>query len=143
MNNWPRWIFRAVTKHFQAMANDYKIKMFIEGTNRLLNNKTKHIEISIFGPWIIELSHNYYKINSEVHVRWSLNMDDVDFHEQQRLAGAILAAMTDICVYDDDDVLWNTMTLMRSQNNYFGQIEVDSQVVQGTVEGYYEIKTGG
>lgn len=142
MNNWPRWIFRAVTKHFQTMADDYKINMFIEGTNRQSGEK-KHIEIRMLGPWIIELSHNYYKINVEVHIKWSINMDDEDFHEQQRLAGALLEAMSDICIYDDSDELWNTLTLMRTQNNYFGQIETDSQVVQGTVEGYFEIKTSG
>lgn len=141
MTDWQRWIFRAICKHFQAMADDYAIKLFIEGTNR--ETKTKHLELRMHGPTITEVSHEYYTIDLEIHVKWSINMTDVDFYEQQRLAGAVMAVMSDICVLDDDGALWETLTQRRSNNNYLGQIATDSQVVQGTVIGYYEIKTGG
>jgi len=141
MNNWPRWILIALTKHFQTMADDYEIALFIEETN--YEKHTKYLEFRMLGPQIREVSHNYYHINVEVNILWSINMNDDDFHEQRRIVGTVLKAMDDICVYDDEDVYWNTLTLLRKQNNDFGQIEADSQIIQGTIEGFFEIKTGG
>jgi len=121
------------------MATAYEISMYIEGTNRRITRK--HFELRLLGPLIEEVSHNYYIIRVNLFLLWSIKITEVDFHEQHKLPGILMATLKDICIYNGSGELWNPLTLIRSRNNYLGR--TDSEVVQGTVEGDFEIKTGG
>lgn len=146
MNDWARWIFASTSKYFQEIADAYPIHFFIESTERQTNEESKWIEFRIDGPQITELSHNYFRLDVEINILWSINLDDTDFHEPYRIAGALAEAMTDICIYKygDDESLLGTLTLRQDANNpvrcnSFGQVRPDTQLIQGTVEGSYSM----
>ncbi len=148
--NWPRWIYASTTKHFQAIADAYPISMYIEGVERDTRNESKWLEFRMDGPQTTELSKNYFRLDIEINILWSVHLDSIDFHDQQRIFGMLVEAMTDICIHKygegvgDDDSLLGTLILQQDLNNpirgnNFGQVRPDTQLVQGSVEGTYRM----
>ena len=144
-SDWPRWIFSSASQHFQAVADANSVLMFIENVERQTTKETKHIEFRLDGPSVIELSHNYYKLDIGVNILYSVDMDNENFHEPQRLIGLITEAMTDICIhkYGDGETFLGTMILKSTRTSNFGQVKEDSQIIQGTVDGFYELYLTG
>ncbi|KKN19231.1 hypothetical protein LCGC14_0947760 [marine sediment metagenome] len=148
--NWPRWIYASTSKYFQEIADAYPILMYIEGVERDTKNESKWLEFRMDGPQTREISKNYFRLDVEINILWSVHLDSTDFHEQQRISGMLIEAMTDICVYKygngvvDDDSLLGTLILQQDPNNpvrdnNFGQVRSDTQLVQGSVEGTYRM----
>ena len=64
--NWPRWIFASVCTHFDARKGDYNL--FIEGQFRNMQPPKDFFELRMDGPFITEVSHNFYKLYIEINV---------------------------------------------------------------------------
>jgi len=148
--NWQRWIYASVSKYFKTVADAYPIVMHVEGAERTSSEESKWMEFRMDGPSVTELSHNCFRLNVEINILWAVHMSSRNFHEEQRLSGALVEAMTDICIYkygdgvDDDDSLLGTLVLIQDKNhpirvNNFGQVRADSHLVQGTVESSYQM----
>jgi len=148
--NWPRWIFASISKHFQNIADANDLYMHIEGVERSTNKQNKWIELRVDGPNIIELSKNYFRLDIEINILLSIDLDHEDFHKSQKFAGILANAMTDICIYrygdgvDDDDSFLGILTLKQDAGdviriNNLGETMVDVQIVHGTIEGSYEM----
>jgi len=141
--HWPRWIFASATKHFDDNIN---LPFFIEGTYRTTDEEQKHVEFRLDGPDVVELSHNYFRIDLVINILWSFNQDDEDFHETERIKGEIIRAMNDFCIYRygsgafDDNSLLGILELTNGVRvNNFGQVRQDARLMQGTVEGTYRM----
>ncbi len=148
--NWPRWIYASTSKHFQAIADAYPIHMYLESAERDTKNESTWLEFRMDGPQTREISKGYFRLDVEINILWSVHLNPADFHEQQRILGMLVEAMTDICIYkygdgvDDDDSLLDTLMLRQDPNNpirgnNFGQVRPDTQLVQGSVEGTYRM----
>lgn len=148
--NWQRWIFASASKYFQGIADAYPVQMHIEGTERMISDDQSWIEFRMDGPMIIEQSHNYYQLDVEINILWSAHMNSQDFHETKKLVGALIKAMTKICIYkygtgaDDDDSLLGILVLRQDKYhsirvNDFGQVRADTHLVQGVVEASYQM----
>ena len=139
-SDWPLYIFSSLTQYFQAVADAYPIHLYIEGTKRRTTDKTKHIELRIDGPTIKEISHNYFKLDVSISVLWSVDMTTTDFHEQFKVQGMILEAMDDICITKTDGTHLGTLILTSEARTVpFGQVKDDAEIVQGTVDGDFEM----
>ncbi len=148
--NWPRWLYASTSKYFQTVADAYPISMYLESVERDTKNESKWIEFRMDGPQTREISKGYFRLDVEINILWSVHLDSTDFHEQQRILGALIEAMTDICIHKygegvgDDDSLLGTLILQQDPNNpirgnNFGQVRPDTQLVQGSVEGTYRM----
>ncbi len=144
--NWPRWIYASTSKYFQAVADAYPVHMFLESVERDTKNESKWIEFRMDGPQTREISKGYFRLDVEINILWSVHLDSADFHDQQRILGMLIEAMTDICIYryGDDGSLLGTLILQQDPNNpirgnNFGQVRPDTQLVQGSVEGTYRM----
>ncbi len=148
--NLARWLYASTSKYFNAIALANDLHFFVEGTNRETNEQQKYIEFRLDGPSITELSKNYYRLDVEINILWSFNQDDEDFHEPERLKGILMDAMQNICIYkfgdgpNDDDSLVNTLQLKQDQRivtrvSNFGQVRKDARLMQGTVEGSFNM----
>ncbi len=148
--NWPRWIYASTSKYFQAIADAYPMHMFLEGVERDTKNESKWLEFRVDGPQTREISKGYFRLDVEINILWSIHLSSTDFHDQQRIPGMLVEAMTDICIYkygdgdDDDDSLLGVLILSQDpnspiRNNNFGQVRPDTQLVQGSVEGTYRM----
>ena len=145
-SNWPRWLYASTSKYFQAIADAYPIHMYLESVERNTKEESKWLEFRMDGPQTREISKGYFRLDVEINILWSVHLDSTDFHEQQRILGALIEAMTDICIhkYGDDDSLLGTLILQQDPNNpirgnNFGQVRPDTQLVQGSVEGAYRM----
>ncbi len=144
--NWPRWIYASTSKYFQSVADAYPIHMYLESLERNTKNESKWIEFRMDGPQTREISKDYFRLDVEINILWSVHLDSTDFHDQQRILGMLVAAMSDICIYKygDDDSLLGVLMLQQDPNNpvrgnNFGQVRSDTQLVQGSVEGTYRM----
>ena len=148
--NLARWIYASTSKYFNTIALANDLHFFVEGTNRETNEQQKYIEFRLDGPSITELSKNYYRLDVEINILWSFNQDDEDFHAPERLKGILMDAMQNICIYkfgdgpNDDDSLVNTLQLKQDQRvvtrvSNFGQVRKDARLMQGTVEGSFNM----
>lgn len=148
--NWQRWIFASASKYFQGIADAYPVQMHIEGVERTISDEEKWIEFRMDGPAVTEYSRNYYQLDVEINILWSVHMNSQDFHETKKLSGALVEAMTNICIYkygdgvDDDDSLLGSLVLRQDKYhpirvNEFGQVRADTHLVQGAVEASYRM----
>jgi hypothetical protein len=148
---WPRWIFASICKHFDARKQG--ISMYVEGQLRLVDDLQEFFELRIDGPNLTEVSHKYWKLYLEVNVLIQSIKDDADFHRDQRLCGIIASAFTDIPLFkyggssvDDGTESLGCLTLLQDARSkekitisHFGQIEPNTNLIQSTVEGHYEM----
>jgi hypothetical protein len=146
MNNWTRWIYASASKVFAAAAAAYPIHFYLEGTKRDTDKKINFIEFRINGPRLTEISHNYYRLDLDINILYSVAIGS-DFHLPYKITGMILNTMKDICIYkwNDGDALLGVLTLKRQpiMVSHFGQARADTEILQGTVEGNYVIYLSG
>ncbi len=137
-SNWPRRVFIAASKHFQDVADTYPITLHIAGTDYVPIDK--YLEFRLDGPIVKQYNNDYYELDYMLEIMWSITMTHDDFHEPQRLIGLITEALTDICVYNEDDSFLGTLIRknpIRTAN--FGQVNSDIKIMQGTVFADYRI----
>lgn len=149
--NWPRWIFASVSKHFDAEKNG--LKLFIEGQHRDTREDKDFLEFRLDGPYITEVSHNYFRLYIEVNVLVQSTKDQTSYHRIHENVGIAAAAFWNgIKVFKygdgvgDDDSYLGCLRLVtdargkeRIQISHFGQIEPKTRLLQATVEGHYEM----
>ena len=152
--NWPRWIFASVSKHFYDRRQG--LDFFIEGQHRATRGEKDFLELRMDGPQITEISKNCYTLYGEVNILITSIMDNTNYHRIHTHAGIVAAAFTMIPLIkygtgtDDDGTQWGCWNLIQNPFKrqrvdifHFGQVDVRSEVVQATVEGHYKtiIKT--
>ena len=149
--NWPRWIFASISQHFTDEKQG--LDLFIEGQHRDTRDKKDFLELRMDGPYITEISHNYFRIYIEVNVLVQSTKDQDSYHRIHANVGIAAAAFWNgIKVFrygngiDDDDSYLGCLQLVtdargkeRIQISHFGQIEPKTRLMQSTVEGHYEM----
>jgi hypothetical protein len=143
-NNWPRWIYASASKHFKAAADVFGIHFYLEGTvPRDIAEHEDYVEFRADVTRVKEISKNYYQLDYEINILWSVLMGGSDFHKSLRISGMLTDAMSDLCIYkygDSGDFL-GTLVLEDTIVNNFGQVK-NTGLVQGTVIGNYSIYLG-
>lgn len=150
--NWPRWIFASVSKHFSTNTGDLEI--FYEGHKRSAEyTESDLIEFRMDGPYFLLLSKGLWSAKIEINILVQAAIDDSDFHKIHRYVGIVAKAYTPIVVYkygnsvDDDDTQLGCLDLIQNARNrellvisHFGQIDPAKQLLQATVEGHYKVE---
>jgi len=142
---WSRWIFASASRHFGALIEAAGYTYYIEGTQR--NPEAQEfIEFRMDGPDLTRLNSNYYKLDVNINLLWSYNQGHSDFYKPSRIRGFLIRTMRDICIYrfgDDESQLGILKLKQDKQNstmvNNFGQVRPDVKLMQGTVEGTFEM----
>lgn len=147
-DNWPRWIFASVSKHFETALSSFK--MFIEGEERDKWEKSDFIELRVDGPYFREIQSSWIA-KIEINILLQVVMVN-DVHLIHRNTGLIASAFTPIVVYkygdgvDDDDSQIGCLKLVQNIRanellviSHFGKIKPDLPLLQASVEGHFEI----
>ena len=151
--NLPRWTFASVSKHFDARkATEH---LFIEGQDRLTNKERDWLELRMDGPFVKEVSSNFFFLDIEINVLISATMNETDYHVIHTLVGIAAAAFTNqIQAFklgdrpQDDQTLLGCY-LLRTEGreaviiSHFGMIDSDKRLVQASVEGHYRLELEG
>jgi hypothetical protein len=76
--NWPRWIFASLADHLKKVALGLGLPSHVEGLDirsRCFTEAAERVEIFITGPFVTELSRDYYRVFVDVHVVLTCRMD--------------------------------------------------------------------
>jgi hypothetical protein len=153
--NLARWIMASIAQYFSSTAAALNLTYFVDGIDERTsdNMENEHVEVRINGPFVREVSHNYWNINIDLNILLTDYMDlsTENAHEISSWVGAFLVDMTkNIPIYkygtgvDDDNSLIGCLTQRKGisqpfQINYFGQISKVDRIRQATLDGHYEM----
>ncbi len=158
--NWPRWVFASITKHFAesdgiVLYSDWTtassdLPLIVEGIPLDYKNWQNVAEIRLQGPEISEPSKDFFTLQCVVNILIQTVMSNTDLHLQMRSIGTIMSAFSDIQVYrygtgatDDQgslgclhrvDIPGRDKQIVVHQ---FGQIASDVKLQQAAVEATY------
>ena len=68
--NWSRWIWASILNHFKDVANGIPLPMHAEGVDErdAADLETNHVEVRVNGPFVRELSRNYFKLDVDINL---------------------------------------------------------------------------
>ena len=147
-----RWIYASIAGHFDD--NKDSRKLFVESEDRDTNKNQEWLELRIDGPLRKEVSKGCFWYNMEINILASRSMDEGNYHDVLRLMGVAEAAFVNkISVFKlgtdttgvDDQSFIGCLVLQQDQreaviSSYFGQIDPEKRLLQGTVEGHYRME---
>lgn len=148
--NWARWIFASVAHYLKTVAVTSSLSVMVEGLDdrdKAFMQASDRVEIRINGPFIRELSDEYYEVQVVANV---LLTSRYDGHKNGYIfldyLGLYLSAMDKaIPVYtfgSQSDDLIGCLRPRSGRNNpirvlHFGQIEKTDHVKQAMVDASY------
>ena len=144
-----RWIMASVAEHFDARRQG--LTMFVEGQLRETKTLKDFIELRVDGPYLTELSNDYWEVFIEINILVQSAQDQINYHRIYASVGIVTAAFEHIIQIfrigkelADDGTLVGCMKLKgdkdareRIQTNHFGQVEPETGIFQSSVEGHY------
>lgn len=151
--NWPRWIFATASKHFLAAATAAGIPLFIEGQHRATRLEKDLFELRMDGPNLREVSKDCWILDIEFNILVQSTMSDSNYHRIHQSVGIAAAAFEPaISVFkfgngiEDDQSFVGCLQLLQNREsrdyveiNHFGQIDVQTKLMQASVEGHYKM----
>lgn len=150
-SNWPRWIVASVAQHFDAGRQG--LPMFMEGEDHE-ENVADYIELRIDGPYILELSRQYFQLDIEINVFVISSKNAEDLYKIYRDCGTVAACFSGaISVFklgdgiDDDQSLLGCLIRSNSHDqreavrvSHFGQVSAVTPIMRSSVEGHYHME---
>jgi len=156
--NWPRWIFSSLAVHFKGVADGLNLPIITEGIDEREPEKmdVDRCELRINGPYIREVSKNYWRIWINVNILLTDYMEGQGENTYKLMdwGGAFLEGMNlPIPIYKygpdvggiDDQTLLGCLTMLRGNRIesirliHFGQIGSEERIRQAAVDGRFEM----
>lgn len=149
--NWPRWVQASVGKHFKdvAIANSYPaiVEGIDERTTAFMESYDR-LEIRINGPFVKELSHNFwhFEVGANILIMSHMGGQLPNAYFGTEIAGRMAKAADEpIPVFkygngvDDDQSLIGCLTLLRGSKesvkvHQFGEINKEDRLRQTAVD---------
>lgn len=151
--NWTRWIVASVVKYLKDVADANNIPSLIEGVEERTTDVSQDnkAEIRVNGPFLTEVSKDYFKgtVGVNVHITYRIDEDVYGIH---KWCGVFLEAMTGnipilklgeagedqsriACLSTDDSK--DPIRVL-----YFGQVDKTDRVLQVVVDARYVVELG-
>jgi len=148
-SNISRWIFASVAKHFdnRKETNYLHIDGMIRQTNKLPN----YTELKVDGPYMVEMSRNYFNLIVEVNVYIQAQKSEKNAYLYLQILGIVQKSFTRcIPVYsygngpEDHSAFVGSLIILqetghRLMENHAGQLKPSEEVNQSQIEGHYEM----
>lgn len=124
--NWARWIKASIYSWFEAhrQATAPNNVLYFESNDRETSTVSDWAELRFMGPWLQELSRNYWMFDITVNLFIASAIDPKDLYKIDRLKGIYLPMFADtIGVFRlgtgtfDDSTLMECLILQSSGNN--------------------------
>jgi hypothetical protein len=153
--NWARWIFASLATYLKQVAVDNRLAVMVEGLDERSTefmHASDRVEIRITGPFIREVSHDYWRLNVDANVLVTSRFDGPDAKTRYtftQIAGIFQAAMeAAIAVYrygnqpGDDETLVGCLSPLAGRHDavkvfHFGQVNSASGLRQSMVDAKY------
>ena len=156
-SRWMKWIWASVAKHTKAVSNNMNLPLLVEGIDdrQPKNVQASHAELRINGPFIYELSHDYYEVLVPINILLVDYMvgDSSDAYRLQTWAGTFQATMDEpIPIYRygqdavDDGTFLECLRVRKTRDGgiriiHFGQVArmgtLDTNIRETAVDGMF------
>ena len=148
------WILKSINLHFAGLLNRH---VYYEGANRDTESLSEWFEVRIDGPSIKQLTRGQFRANVEVNILCiAVNGPNRMYLLRQMLAEAAEAMKTDILIKrygdinedpDNDRSLIGCLELLKTPKDdidiaYFGRVQPQTEMQQGSAEARYRIYLG-
>ena len=143
--NWPRWFFASITKHFDDQTTS---KLFVEGEPRLTWEDQDFLECRVDGPSFVQLDSKTWRAIVDVNILVQSVINNADMHKIHRMVGEVAVAFSlplQIFQYGDDDALLACLELVQDLRSkellviaHFGQVNPNQPLLQATVGGRFK-----
>lgn len=149
--NWGEWIFRSCAKHFYTALSG--VHVHVEGAPRQTTGLTEWFEFRLDGPYYERYTKGHFKANVEINIA-VMQLDSKQPYRIHKLCGMVEEAFQNIIpVYRYGTITDNIQSdgshlgcLIQQpgvkdgvRKSFFGKVRPDSNLMQATVEGHYEI----
>lgn len=145
--NWPRWVQASVANHFKTVADAQQFPSLVEEIDERTTEfmeATERLEIRVNGPFIREVSNNYWHFQVDVNILIFSHMGGAlpNAYSGTEMAGYMAQAASEpISVFkygggvDDDQSLIGCLTLRRGNDEsikvfHFGEINREDRLRQ-------------
>jgi len=149
--NWPRWVQASVADHFKVAATAQGYPALVEGIDERLTEfieSTDRVEIRINGPFIREMSKDYYQfiVDANILIFSHMGGSSPNAYLGTEMTGFMAqAASQSIPVFkygtgvDDDQSLIGCLSLRRGDSEsvrvfHFGEINREDRLRQFGVD---------
>ena len=156
---WPKWIWASVAKYMKGVSDSLNLQLLVEGIDdrQSKNVRASHAELRINGPFIFELSKEYYIVQVPINILLVDFMvgDGTNAYRLQKWAGKFQSVMDfPIPVYrygqdlPDDGTLLECLRVKRTRDGgvrviHFGQVArmgtLDAAIRETAVDGLFEM----
>ncbi len=153
--NLARWVFSSIAVYFSNIATGLSVPFLVEGIDERETDimESDHAELRVNGPFIKELSHNYWQIFVDINILLTdhMAMTQEDAYEIIQRCGTFQQAMfipIPVKKYgtgvDDDGTQIGCLTLRKTKNDnvkiiHFGQISRVDRIRQSVIDGRYKM----
>lgn len=153
--NLARWIESSIAVYFSAVATALSLTLFVEGIDERSEDtmNQEHAELRVNGPYIKELSKDYWQIHVDINILLVdyMKMSNENAYDINNWGGKFLVAMTTpIPIYrfgdgvDDDDSLIGCLKPRIDFSEpvrlvHFGQVNRVNRIRQAGVDGRFEM----
>jgi hypothetical protein len=153
--NLARWVFASVANYFSTVVTGIDLPLLVEGVDEREPEEMQedHAELRVNGPFVRELSKNYWRIWVDINILLTnmMSMSQKNAYNIAQWGGTLQEVMLEpIPIYKygsdpgDDDSLIGCLTLRRSRGDsvrliHFGQISREDRIRQAVVDGRYEM----
>jgi hypothetical protein len=149
--NWPRWIIASIAEHFRIASAAIPLPLLVDGIDEREDELLHydHAELRFTGPYINELSHNYYRLLIDANILLTEMMDRSNAYDIHTWCGAMAVAMEGpINVYKygtevgDDASYAFCLTLANGKIDpvrvlHFGQSGLSTRFRQSMIDGHF------
>jgi len=154
---WMKWIWASVAAHIKIVSDSMSLPLLVEGIDdrQPKNVRASHAELRINGPFIFELSHDYYEVLVPINILLVDYMvgDSLDAYRLQTWAGTFQATMDlPLPIYrygqdpEDDGTFLECLKVRKTRDGgiriiHFGQVArmgtLDTDIRETAIDGMF------
>lgn len=153
--NISRWIQASLAVYFDTVAATIPLTFFVEGVDERSDDsmQVEHAELRVNGPYVREVSRNYWRIHVDINVMLTdyMKMSTESAYDINHWGGVFLNAMLEnLPIFklgsgvDDDGSLIGCLTQRTGFSEpvrliHFGQVSREDRIRQAVVDGRFEM----
>lgn len=146
----PRWIAASLLDHFNTKITG--VTVFNEETERTTFDSSDWVEVRFDGPHTTKLGPTFFKVEVDVNLLISTSKDETDIYAHSRNIGKAKKAFSQcIPIFRYGDGAEDTQDQIgilslrqdldrRLRVNRWGEVDKDLRLIQGSVDGTYQME---
>ncbi len=153
--NWPRWLMASISVYFDSISSSIPLPFMVSGVNEITSEDqhTDHAELRVNGPFVEEVSKDFYHIEVEINIlvtdimkATGENAYDIQTWcgaYQEGMAGPIPIKKYGSKAGDDSTQIGCLIPTDGRRDSirvmHFGQIDIEDRLRQSMIDGKFKM----